>query len=247
MSTNTIPPYSTLLWVKTPKCGGTSLKGLLKEHKRLFVIEDPWTVQQATLEKEAGQHKIIMVRNGQLRVLARRFPEWVEDAHVFMIVRNPWDRFISGWKYCRSTYLRPLPDVCAHPPRKQDHLHDWHHLTQPLYRYAQSDEGAILVDQFVKLEHLNNELQPLLEAVGLGNKKLSRHNRSHRKKDYVFYYRTQEWERVGKLFEQDITLFGYADIPTPVFGLRHTCRRISECFRQRLASLLTVLTRQEHQ
>jgi hypothetical protein len=50
-------------------------------------------------------------------------PDWdPEDAVVrdylkFTVIRNPWDRFVSGWKYCRSTRNRPLIDVIEHLPR----------------------------------------------------------------------------------------------------------------------------------
>src|SRR5579862_3184644 len=43
-------------------------------------------------------------------------PRWLErkelygDYFSFAVVRNPWDRFVSGWRYLESTRDRPLID-----------------------------------------------------------------------------------------------------------------------------------------
>ena len=39
------------------------------------------------------------------------------DHFIFSVVRNPWDRFVSGWKYCASTRNRTLRDVLLDLPR----------------------------------------------------------------------------------------------------------------------------------
>ena len=39
---------------------------------------------------------------------------------VFSIVRNPWDRFVSGWKYCPSTRDLNLSTTCFRICRLKD-------------------------------------------------------------------------------------------------------------------------------
>jgi len=61
------------------------------------------------------------------RVLNAEYTQRPAHYFVFSVVRNPWDRFISGWKYCASTRHRTLRDVLLDPPQTG---HDYRHLTR---------------------------------------------------------------------------------------------------------------------
>lgn len=49
-------------------------------------------------------------------------PDWSQTDPVirgyfkFVVVRNPYDRFVSGWKYCNTTRNRPLIDCLRYLP-----------------------------------------------------------------------------------------------------------------------------------
>lgn len=57
-------------------------------------------------------------------VFRSSYPEYITVA----IVRNPWDRFVSGWRYCRSTRRRSLKEVLKNLPSDkpmQQFLVEW--------------------------------------------------------------------------------------------------------------------------
>ena len=51
-------------------------------------------------------------------------PNWsqsdldIRSYFKFVVVRNPYDRFVSGWRYCNSTKCRSLLDTLKHLPRE---------------------------------------------------------------------------------------------------------------------------------
>jgi len=81
------------IFVHQRKSAGTSVKSLFEDAIDVCNngIVDPWWIAHA---------------------------EIVRSYYKFTVIRNPYDRFISGWKYCRSTKNRTLADVIRHPPRR---------------------------------------------------------------------------------------------------------------------------------
>ena len=92
------------IFVHQRKTAGTSVKALFDDFR-------------------AGSREAAQFNEGILD------PEWegspfVGAYHAFTIIRNPWDRFVSGWKYCRSTRDRDIVDVLRNLPRENVTLKD---------------------------------------------------------------------------------------------------------------------------
>lgn len=82
------------------------------------------------LRKSAGTSVMAMFDVVDHRILSNgpldprwRHPDY-DGFYRFAVLRNPYDRFISGWRYCVSTRRRPLRDVLRHLPARNalDHV-----------------------------------------------------------------------------------------------------------------------------
>ena len=138
-------------------------------------------------------------------VLDPAFAQRPRDYLVFSIVRNPWDRFVSGWKYCKSTRLRGLRDVLLDPPREG---HDYRHLTRPQHEILFDRDRCPVYDVLLRYESLQADFDALCARLGRPSQTLAQRNLgSHR--PYRDYFDDDTRELLAQRYARDIELFGY--------------------------------------
>lgn len=128
------------------------------------------------------------------------------DYLVFSVVRNPWDRFVSGWKYCKSTRGRTLKQVLLDPPREG---HDYRHLTRPQHAILFHADGRAVFDVLLRYESLQEDFDQLCTRLGKPLQSLGRSNTGQHA-PYRDYFDDQTRELLAKRYARDIELFGYA-------------------------------------
>ena len=78
------------------------------------------------------------------------------------VVRDPFTRAVSAWRYCSSTRHRSLRDSLDIPPPRE-HEHDWVHFTRTqfdgLSLVGEGGERALFVDCVFRFEELQRLLQ----------------------------------------------------------------------------------------
>ena len=138
-------------------------------------------------------------------------PELIHDYFKFAVIRNPWDRFISGWKYCESTRDRSLMDVLTKPPREG---HDYRHLTRPQHLTLFGSDGKLAVDYLIRFEALDEGYREVCRRIGKADDRLARVNVARRS----FWSRRPVYRKLfdapardlfEKIFSGDIRRFGY--------------------------------------
>ncbi|MGH8519156.1 MAG: sulfotransferase family 2 domain-containing protein [Panacagrimonas sp.] len=138
-------------------------------------------------------------------VLDPAFAERPAGYLVFSIVRNPWDRFVSGWKYCKSTRDRSLRQVLLDPPREG---HDYRHLTRPQHQILLDQDGKPVYDVLLHYETLQDDFDQLCERLGRRTQQLAERNRgSHA--PYRDYFDDETRRLLAERYARDIELFGY--------------------------------------
>ncbi|MCC2655194.1 MAG: chondroitin 4-O-sulfotransferase [Panacagrimonas sp.] len=133
------------------------------------------------------------------------FADRPRDYLVFSIVRNPWDRFVSGWKYCKSTRNRSLRQVLLDPPREG---HDYRHLTRPQHEILFDADGRPVYDVLLRYESLREDFDRLCERLGRPVRPLGERNRGTHA-PYREYFDDETRMLLAQRYARDIELFGY--------------------------------------
>ena len=123
----------------------------------------------------------------------------------FAVVRNPWDRFVSGWKYCPGTRDRTLPEVLANLPQDG---HDYRHLTRPQHLTLYDPSGRLAVDQLLRFETLQQDFDRVCDRIGIPRCVLPQLNRG-RHGAYAYYFTADTRALFLQHFGRDVELFGY--------------------------------------
>lgn len=139
---------------------------------------------------------------------------------VFTVVRNPWDRFISGWLYLKK-YITSLPlsDRQRHSFNPAWSLtetieklpqltgHDFRHLACQQHRLV-CWQGRWLPDVVLRFETLQADFAALCHRLGVPVMVLPQIN-STPHNHYSTYYNGKQRMAVARYFQQDIEEFNY--------------------------------------
>lgn len=123
----------------------------------------------------------------------------------FSVVRNPWDRFVSGWKYLPATRDRSLRDVLTNLPREG---RDYRHLTRPQHTILYDENGRLIVDYLMRFESLQHDFDEVCKIIGKPTRRLPQVNSTNRS-PYIEYFDDETREMFQRHFGRDIELFGY--------------------------------------
>jgi hypothetical protein len=145
----------------------------------------------------------------------------------FSTVRNPFDRLISGWKYCGYTKHRPLLDVLKNPPGFYltpemlaflPHLRGspdtefgayWHIFTTQHSRLFRPD-GSLGVSFLIRYETLQEDFDRLCDLIEKPRCVLPHENRTERRPYQEYFDHDPEAKEIAeRLFRIDLDSLGY--------------------------------------
>jgi chondroitin 4-sulfotransferase 11 len=123
----------------------------------------------------------------------------------FAVVRNPWDRFVSGWKYLESTRNRSLREVLTNLPQTGK---DYRHLTRPQHSTLYDHGGRLIVDYLIRFESLQDGFDEVCRMIDKPHRRLPHLNQTPRD-HYTRYFDDECRELFQRHFARDLELFGY--------------------------------------
>ena len=141
--------------------------------------------------------------------MLKHFPDFLNMYPKFAVVRNPFDKFISSWKYLKNIKEKNIDEVINKLPTRRE-FHDWIHITQQQADCVRSNHGKLLVDQVIYMESkFDDDINDILEYIGIESIKMPVKNKSARS-DCLQYLTPEIIRKIIKLYNDDFKIFGYS-------------------------------------
>lgn len=131
-----------------------------------------------------------------------------KDYFIFAVVRNPWDRFVSGWKYCESTKKKTIEEVLRCLPQLDDNEHDFHHITrrQRAFLYHRN---TLIPHYVIRMERLQEGFDEVCDRIGMPRTILKRLNTTEHGHYRDYFVSDESKWLFSNHFAPDINTFGY--------------------------------------
>ena len=189
---------------------------MIVSHKFKFALLEPKKTGTSSLRSMLTQNSNVMydtqiddltLRHAGLGKMSPEIEDMIKGYHIVSISRNPWARLVSFYHWQRDI---AKVDLLAN----QLSFLDW------LEKFRVSDEiescwhkgcdsnGAQLVNQFIRTEHLQADLNVMCDNVGMERMKMRRLNKSDHL-HYSHYYNDEARDRAAEVYADDIEHFGY--------------------------------------
>ena len=195
-------------------------------HKQKFVfVHIPKTAGQSLYENLGGWSRVYPRGfKKSLRKYKQHFTmsEYLEHGYLkieklglyfkFSIVRNPYERILSEFKYAQQIYTK-FNNSSFNRFVKRDWGNSRRHSTikqhiRPQYEFLYNDNGKCLVDFIGRFENLQQDFNIICDNIGIPHQLLPHQNKS-KHKHYTEYYDDETRQIVAEKYAKDIEYFGY--------------------------------------
>lgn len=217
------------LWLHIKKCGGQSFReSFTPPYVQTDRLKNPKpfiATPKCEWNDVLNNYRIPLGEYDNKRMLFAKQFLYTEDEFAnmfkFVIVRNPFDRAASVWKYLFrpvqynpkhikmknsfEAFLSELPNLWS---KKYDRHIYTHSL--PIWPDITDKDGVLLVDSIFKLENMHIDLMEINRKLGASVKELAHINRTKEKYEYRSYYSDKSIEMVERLYKDDIEKLNYS-------------------------------------
>lgn len=140
-------------------------------------------------------------------VLCPEFASAPEDYLKFAVVRNPWDRFVSGWLFCDETKRLSILDVLRNLP-DSGWAHE--HVTRQQTTTLCHPDDRFAVDRLIRFEHLQRDFDRVCDLIGKPRTVVPHLNAVWSRMAYTTYFNDPEARRLFEQhYERDLCLLDY--------------------------------------
>lgn len=232
MSNTSVRPF---FWLHIKKSAGQSIRTALGDAYQRTDRSNPTpfiALPRAEWNDNLNNFRIPLGEYDYRRMLfAKRFlfddEESFRNTFKFAVVRNPYDRALSCWRYLYSRhtrlwrrtltyfsfeyFLRSLPEIWAEKRNRHIATH-----TAPIWPDIIDQDGiTVLLDDIAYLERLPEDFARIASAIGLNKTSLPHKNPGRRTSQNPVsrHYTRKTRALVERLYEDDFVNLYYNDHP----------------------------------
>lgn len=151
-------------FIRIPKTGSSSILQGLENHGIPNIAS-----------KTTTKDRVWVINNSQLESLNSRM---LSDHYTFAVIRDPLERFISGWKFCLrmnwiSDNVSPMDILQAIDKKEMGRYQRgvYFHVAVPQCRWLFNGDD-LLCDNIIKFENLEKDVSYLTKQLGVPNFKM---------------------------------------------------------------------------
>lgn len=182
------------IFIHQRKCASVSIKSVLSKYDAL---DTPFLDGVNSSE----------FKNGDLI----KYPDYL----IFVVSRNPWDKFVSAWKYLQKSFPKRVKRTFVKGQSLKETLlnlpksgHDYRHITRNQVDILIDKSGKFIPDVVMRFENLQEDFNAVCDKIGIPRQQLPHLNKTNRK-HYSKYYDEETKQIVAELYSKDIEYFGY--------------------------------------
>jgi hypothetical protein len=182
-----------------PKCAGVSVRTVLEE----------WGFSRIRLDDYPEDIRSGFYRRGTAaRMLLRADRGLWDRSFKFCVCRNPYDRLVSAWNFCREQNQLAVPfDYFVRYMHTFDSFFVVWHCVLPQTQHVLVDDVPV-IDLACRYETLDRDFAAIGQRLGRPEVQLPHRNRSMHK-PYQAYYTPDLQELVFERFRVDFDHFSY--------------------------------------
>ncbi|MDR5589334.1 sulfotransferase family 2 domain-containing protein [Christiangramia sp. SM2212] len=173
------------IFIHIPKAAGTSVERAFMEDLNIDMENRHSLLLGLSSNKTIGPKRISHLTATQL-VKGHYISEQIfKDYFKFAIVRNPYDRLYSTYKFFHyNEYFSFDNFILKILDRYLDSEHVHNYFLLPQVNYICNEKGDLLVDFIGKLENLKNDFETVKSEIGFKTLELKHYNKSNRRLAY---------------------------------------------------------------
>jgi hypothetical protein len=199
-------------FVDVPRTGSTSMKIQLGDH-----VSGGFGKSGGRVKKIVDQPFFQDHTSG--REVAHALGEEIwNEIYTFSIVRNPWARFYSMYKYRMATDLKTASISFPEYIRTLDNLEAWNRASPywmnifywPMAAYLCDGQGNLIVDDVFKFEEYNKAVEAVSNRLKIELDGGMVENSLTGNTNYREHYTPEMRDVIARLYRKDIELFDYS-------------------------------------